>query len=88
MKDYRIKDAHKNVMPKLQHWCDEASIVHWHKDDDQFPEWQHAYERMRAEGRISKVKNPSPHHQSIPGASAKIPSKSEQMLLPEKPANQ
>lgn len=65
MKIYRNKDAHKKAMPKLQHWCDEASIAHWQQENDLFPEWQYAYKRMITEGRISKVKHPSAAHSNM-----------------------
>src|SRR5215210_1689473 len=56
---YRVSDAHKKAMPKLQHWCDEASVVNWTQETEEFPDWQQAYERMILEGRVSKVKHPS-----------------------------
>jgi quinol monooxygenase YgiN len=29
MRAYMTSGAHKKVMPKLRHWCNEASLVHW-----------------------------------------------------------
>jgi hypothetical protein len=31
MRSYRNSLAHKKAMPKLQHWCSEASLVHWNR---------------------------------------------------------
>jgi hypothetical protein len=84
MSAYRNTDAHKKAMPKLQHWCDEASIVHWQQEDENFPEWQTAYERMLQEGRISKVKHPSPAHAGLQIPPPRYPSKTERILLPKK----
>ena len=84
MRAYRNTDAHKKAMPKLQHWCDEASIVHWQQEDENFPEWQIAYERMIKEGRVSKVRYPSATHASLKVPSPRYPSKTERILLPKK----
>lgn len=84
MRAYRNTDAHKKAMSKLQHWCDEASIVHWQQEDENFPEWQLAYERMIKEGRVSKVKHPSSTHASLQIPPPRYPSKTERILLPKK----
>jgi len=83
MRAYRNIDAHKKAMPKLQHWCDEASIVNWQQEDDNFPEWQTAYEHMLKEGRVSKVKYPSSTHASLQIPPPRYPSKTERILLPK-----
>ncbi len=49
-------------MPHLMHWCDEASVAHWEQLDATLPDWLEADHRMRATGRISKVRHPSPDH--------------------------
>jgi hypothetical protein len=83
MKRYRIADAHKKAMPKLLNWCDEASIVNWHQPGTGYPEWQHAYERMKKEGRISKVLHPSTAHVTMDVPPPRYPSKTERILLPK-----
>jgi heme-degrading monooxygenase HmoA len=82
MKAYRIADAHKMAMPKLLNWCDEASIVHWFQNEETFPEWINAYERMKKEGRISKVRHPSPHHATMDIPPPRYPSRTERILFP------
>lgn len=84
MRAYRNTDAHKKAMPKLQHWCDEASVVHWQQEDENFPEWQLAYERMLREGRISKVKHPSSAHATLQFRPPCYPSKTERILFANK----
>lgn len=49
-------------MPKLLHWCDEASVLHWQQDDPTVPDTPEAHRRVVAEGRLSKVLHPSPAH--------------------------
>jgi hypothetical protein len=59
MRAYMISGAHKKAMPKLQYWCKEASLVHWSDTEGQLPEWNLAEERLRRDGRVSRVRYPS-----------------------------
>ena len=54
--------AHRAAMPKLREWCDEAAVVHWQEGSPTFPDWQTAAARLRAEGRLSRVRYPSRAH--------------------------
>ncbi len=65
MRAYMASGAHLKAMPKLMTWCDEASIVHWEQDDAMVPDWTEADRRMRAEGRPSKVSQPSSRHRDL-----------------------
>ena len=65
MRRYIITGSHKTAMPKLIDWCDEASIVHWIQSEETLPSWTEADQRMRTEGRVSKVRHPSPHHADL-----------------------
>ncbi len=62
MRAYRNTAAHMKAMPKLLGWCDEASVVHWEQPGDILPSAAEALRRMVSEGRISKVRHPSPGH--------------------------
>lgn len=64
MRAYIASGSHLAAMPRLLHWCDEASIVHWQAGDS-LPDWPEADRRMRLEGRPSKVRNPSPAHAGL-----------------------
>jgi hypothetical protein len=59
MKAFRGSAAHAKVMPRLAEWCDEAAYAHWALDGDSVPDWQEAYERLVAEGKLSRVAHPS-----------------------------
>jgi heme-degrading monooxygenase HmoA len=60
MKSFMLSGAHREAMPRLIEWCDEASVTHWQQDTDQLPDWNAACDRMQREGRRSKVRYPSP----------------------------
>ena len=84
MRSYRNTDAHKKAMPKLQTWCDEASVVHWQQDSEEFPEWQFAWEQLISGGRASKVKRPTAAHATLEFPSPRYSSRTERILLPKK----
>jgi hypothetical protein len=65
MRAYMTTGAHKKAMPRLLHWCDEASVAHWTQPDATLPSWMEADRRMRDSGRASKVSHPSPRHASL-----------------------
>lgn len=62
MRRYRNGAAHGQAMPKLLQWCDEASVAHWQQDGPDLPGGAEALRRMVADGRLSKVRHPSPAH--------------------------
>jgi quinol monooxygenase YgiN len=62
MRAYMTSGAHAAAMRKLPHWCDEAAVVHWEEASSTLPAWSEAEARMRAEGRVSRVRHPSPAH--------------------------
>ncbi len=65
MRRYMTAGSHREAMPHLLHWCDEASVVHWDDAESNLPTWPEADRRMRESGRISKVKFPSASHVSM-----------------------
>ena len=64
MKEFRNSVPHRKAMQKLPSWCDEATYTHWTQEENQLPEWKIVFGKMIAEGRISKVRNPSANHLS------------------------
>jgi hypothetical protein len=65
MRSFMTSGVHKEAMPRLLNWCDEASLVHWEQAEADLPSWAEVDQRMRSEGRPSKVRNPSPQHASL-----------------------
>jgi hypothetical protein len=65
MKNYMTTGSHRDAMPLLLKWCDEASVVHWEQAGGSLPTWAEADRRMREVGRPSKVHNPSPQHAAL-----------------------
>src|SRR3984957_434918 len=81
MNAFRTSGAHREAMPKLLDWCDEASVAHWIQRSAALPSWLEAHPRLVAEGRVSKVSHPSPAQLSkeIP---APRPSRIEKTVSP------
>ncbi|HEX3891280.1 MAG TPA: DUF3291 domain-containing protein [Terracidiphilus sp.] len=77
MRLFMNSGAHKQAMPRLLAWCDEASVAHWEQEENVLPSWPEAAQRMRTEGRASKVRYPSARHAALdfpePRASSAVP---------------
>jgi hypothetical protein len=64
MHAYRIAHPHRDAMPKLLEWCDEAAVAHWHQASAELPGWETAERRLAESGRVSKVNHPSVDQQA------------------------
>ena len=62
MRAFRRTGAHLKAMPKLLDWCDEASVATLADTAETPLPPAEAARRLLAEGRLSKVRNPSPAH--------------------------
>ena len=62
LKRFMTSGAHGKAMRKLAEWCDEAAVVHWTQESAELPGWPEAYQRLRKDGRRSKVNHPSAAH--------------------------
>lgn len=62
MKKFMLAGVHRQVMPKLLNWCDEAAVLHWTQEGSNLPAWTEVWRRLQTEGRRSKVNHPSPVH--------------------------
>lgn len=65
MRAFMTSGAHRQAMPKLLDWCDEAALVHWEQDTAALPQWDEAHRRLVTQGRRSKVRYPSPAHERL-----------------------
>ena len=59
MHAYRSARPHRDAMPKLLEWCDEAAVAHWHQASAELPGWETAERRLVECGRVSHVNHPS-----------------------------
>ena len=59
MNAFRITPPHRDAMPKLRKWCDEAAYVDWNQEPAELPDWGAAERHLAESGRLSKVDHPS-----------------------------
>jgi hypothetical protein len=65
MRAFMMSGVHRRVMPKLLDWCDEAAVAHWEQTSTTLPDWEEAHRRLVTQGRQSKVRHPSPAHETL-----------------------
>ena len=70
MRAFMTSGVHCAAMPKFLEWCDEATVTHWTQEGAEEPDWMEAHRRLLAEGRPSKINNPSPTHLTLRAAAA------------------
>jgi hypothetical protein len=56
---YLRGSPHREAMPKLFPWCDEAATAHWDVGSQDLPTWQEATGQLLKVGRLLRVKYPS-----------------------------
>ncbi|HWB23834.1 MAG TPA: hypothetical protein VG738_00045 [Chitinophagaceae bacterium] len=64
MKVFRNGEAHRKAMQKLPQWCSEAAYTHWQQDTAELPGTALMYEKIMTEGKLTKVRFPSPGQQN------------------------
>ena len=57
MEAYMTSGLHRKACQAWPPGADEASVVHWHQDHAERPDWNEAALRMKAEGRPSKLRH-------------------------------
>jgi uncharacterized protein DUF3291 len=62
MKAFMHAKPHGPRMRKLFEWSNETAVVHWTQAGAELPSWEEAHQRLRQDGRPSKVNHPSPAH--------------------------
>ena len=62
MRAFRNSGAHLRAMPKLLHRSDQASFTHFDQTGTAAPTPEVAYDRLKRDGRMSKVNAPSSQH--------------------------
>jgi len=65
MRTFMMAGAHRQAMPKLLDWCNEAALVHWEQGSAELPAWDEGHRRLIAEGRRSKVRHPTPAQDAL-----------------------
>lgn len=64
MRSFMRSGSHREVMPKIQNWCDEGSVVHWQAEITTLPTWEEAETVMFTRGRFTPLTHPSIAHQN------------------------
>jgi heme-degrading monooxygenase HmoA len=62
MRSFVAQSPHREVMPKLSKWCDEAAVAHWMQTSGPHPEWSLATRTLLENGRLLRVARPSESH--------------------------
>lgn len=59
LREYLRASPHRDAMPRLFPWCEEAVTTHWSVDSREMPSWEDATRRLLEGGRLLRVKYPS-----------------------------
>lgn len=59
LRQFVAASPHRESIPKLHPWCDEAVTTHWHVNSRTMPSWDEATDELLRAGRLLRVKYPS-----------------------------
>lgn len=54
LRAFYLKGAHRQAMPRLAAWSDEASMVRFEHPDGVLPSWEQAERELACRGRLSR----------------------------------
>ncbi len=80
MRAFRNSGDHGRAMPKLAHWCSEATSVNWEQQGEELPDWATAHQRMQTDGRFIPVNHASEDHAQRRIRAPRIPARIERHL--------
>jgi heme-degrading monooxygenase HmoA len=64
MRSFVAKSPHREMMPELPAWCDEAAVAHWVQEARVLPGWKDATQKMLEGGRLLRLAHPSAAHRN------------------------
>jgi hypothetical protein len=64
MQSYVRSEPHQTIRSKIDHYCDEATLVDWEQDSPALPDWQTNWRHLVADGLAAELSQPSAAHQT------------------------
>jgi quinol monooxygenase YgiN len=64
MRAFVDNQPHLSIMPRLDHYCDEATFVDWEQDSPDLPDWQTSHRHLVADGLAAELTHPSDANQT------------------------
>ena len=55
---------HRNIMHRLDHYCDEATFVDWEQGSPDLPDWPTSHRHLVADGQSAELTDPSAANQT------------------------
>ena len=64
MQAFVNSEPHRTISARLDHFCDEATFVHWEQDSPDLPDWRTSWRHLIADGEVAELTNPSAANQA------------------------
>jgi hypothetical protein len=64
MRAFVGSEPHLSITARLDHYCDEATFVHWEQDSPDLPDWQTSWRHLTADGKVAELTDPSEANQT------------------------
>ena len=64
MQAYVHSEPHLSISARLDHFCDEATLVDWEQDGPDLPDWQTNWRHLVADGKVAELTHPSAANQT------------------------
>ncbi len=64
MQAYVDSEPHRGISARLDHFCDEATLVDWEQANGDLPDWQTSWRHLTADGKTAELTHPSAANQT------------------------